>query len=108
MLSIIQIGWHGSPDEGLRSSAMLTSAGVAAYRVRIDEDVAAALNLFEGERFVVLRERIRAEGEARHASLLAAELTLPQDEWSDELVKALVHPEPLLLFAADEAGIGVP
>lgn len=88
--------------------AMVTSESVAAYRVRIDDDAAAALEVFVGARFAAVRDRIRAEAESRHASLLAAELTLPQNEWSDELVKALAHPDPLLLLAADEAGIGVP
>jgi hypothetical protein len=87
---------------------MLTSARVSAYRARIDQDVAEALELFEGERYASLRDRIRAEGEALRRSLLAAELTLPREEWSAELVEALAEPDSLLLLAAAEAGIEVP
>jgi hypothetical protein len=87
---------------------MLTSACVAACRARIDEDVAAALALFEGERYAALRDRIRAEQGALRGSLLAAELTLPRNEWSAELIDALADPDPLLLLAAAEAGIDLP
>jgi hypothetical protein len=87
---------------------MLTAAQIAAYRARIDEDVAAALALFEGDRFAGLRDRIQAERGALLGSLLAAELTLPRNEWSADLVEALARSDPLLLLAAAEAGIDVP
>jgi hypothetical protein len=88
--------------------AMVTPAAVAAFRARIDEHEAEALAFFEDERFSAYRRRIRSDADAWRASLLAAELTLPQEDWSDELVKAVVHPDPLLALAASEAGVELP
>lgn len=87
--------------------AMLTSDGVAVYRTRIEEDVATALDVFAGERFAALRDRIRAEAGALRLSLLAAELELPREQWSGELKAALVEGDKLLLLAAEEMGIEV-
>jgi hypothetical protein len=89
---------------------MVTSDSVAECRRRIEADVEAALGLFSGERYSLLRERIEAEASALRMSLLAAELEVPRQLWSAELLEA-VHPEhrdPLLQLAADEAGVELP